>query len=978
MSFKTTLLLIILAPALLCGCTKKRVSPADYVDPFIGTGGHGHTYPGASMPFGMVQLSPDTRLEGWDGCSGYHASDRVIYGFSHTHLSGTGCSDYGDILVMPVSVDVDMKDYGYASSFRPVTEIARPGYYSVELDKYKIRAELTTTLRAGFHRYTFPESEKSKIIIDLKHRDKVLSSGIKVVGKDEIEGYRFSQSWAQNQMVFFVATFSKPFDGFMLYRDDSALAGIDTAGGTNLKAAFHFLTRKGEQILVKVGISAVSTEGARRNLKAEIPGWDFDTIAEKAKSAWNRELGKITVEGGTKDQMTTFYTALYHAMLNPNLYTDADRQYRGRDFKIHPAEGFDYYTLFSLWDTYRAAHPLLTILDEKRTNDFITTFIRQYQEGRMLPVWELSANETGCMIGYHSVPVIWDAWQKGIRKYDARAAFDAMKNSAEQDHLGLKYYRSKGYIPGDREGESVSKTLEYAYDDWCIAGMAQALGISDDAQNYYQRAQYYKNVYDPATGFMRAKMNESWFTPFDPAEVNFNYTEANAWQYSFYVPQDVEGLMRLMGGPERFAAKLDSMFSAGSKTTGREQADITGLIGQYAHGNEPSHHMAYLYCFAGQPWKTQALVHRICKELYLNNRDGLCGNEDCGQMSSWYVLSALGFYPVTPGSGIYIIGTPLFPKTTIHLENGKSFTIKAENVSDKNYYIQSATLNGKPWSKSWIAHRDILKGGEIVFVMGPEPNKSWGTGQTDLPVSSISTGLITPVPSVDAARQTFTDSIIIKLTCPESGTKIFYTLDGSEPKLTSPAYHESLILDKTTTVRAFAGSAGQPESFRIEATFSKIPKDRKIKLNTQYAPQYSGGGEDALINFIHGGENFRTGNWQGYEGVDIDALIDLGQVQEVSKISLGALQDQGSWIFYPVQVEFYLSADGNEFKKAGIVMNDIPDSANGPMTKEFTLNTGNAKARFIRVVAKNRGVCPAWHPGAGQKAWIFADEITVE
>jgi predicted alpha-1,2-mannosidase len=438
MSFRSKIFPIILVPVLIFGCTKKSMTPADYVNPFIGTGGHGHTYPGASLPFGMVQLSPDTRLEGWDGCSGYHASDRVIYGFSHTHLSGTGCLDYGDILVMPVSVDVDMKDYGYASSFRSVTEVARPGYYSVELDKYKIRAELTTTLRAGFHSYTFPESEKSKIIFDLKHRDKVIGSGIRVVSKDEIEGYRCSQSWAQNQMVYFVAKFSKPFDGFTLYKNDSALAGSDTSGGTNLKAAFHFLTVKGEKIMVKVGISAVSTEGARRNLNAEITGWDFDTIAEKARNAWNRELGKITIEGGTKEQLAIFYTALYHAMLNPNLYTDVDRQYRGRDFKVHTADGFDYYTLFSLWDTYRAAHPLLTILDEKRSNDFINTFIRQYQEGGMLPVWELSANETGCMIGYHSVPVIWDAWQKGIRNYDARAAFEAMKHSAEQDHLGLK------------------------------------------------------------------------------------------------------------------------------------------------------------------------------------------------------------------------------------------------------------------------------------------------------------------------------------------------------------------------------------------------------------------------------------------------------------------------------------------------------------------------------------------------------------
>jgi hypothetical protein len=477
---------------------------------------------------------------------------------------------------------------------------------------------------------------------------------------------------------------------------------------------------------------------------------------------------------------------------------------------------------------------------------------------------------------------------------------------------------------------------------------------------------------------MRAKMNETWFTPFDPAEVNFNYTEANAWQYSFYVPQDITGLMNLMGGAEKFAARLDSMFAARPKTSGREQADITGLIGQYAHGNEPSHHMAYLYNFAGEPWKTQALAHKICNDLYLNNRDGLCGNEDCGQMSAWYVFSALGFYPVTPGSGIYIIGTPVFPKATFHLENGKLFTVKAENVSPENFYIQSATLNGKPWKKSWIAHNDIMKGGEISFTMGPQPNKAWGSAKEELPVSSIATGLITPVPSVDAPGQTFTDSITIQLSCPDPGAKIYYTLDGTELKPASALYRDPLILNKTTTVRAYAVTGGRQESYRIEANFSKIPNNRKISLQTAYSPQYSAGGRDALINFIRGGENFRTGNWQGYEGVDLDALIDLGEVQTVSRVSLGALQDQGSWIFFPLQVDVFFSPDGRDYKKAGSVMNDVPESSDGAMVKDFTLDLKKIQTRYLRVVAKNRGTCPPWHPGAGQKAWIFMDEIVIE
>ena len=598
----------------------------EFVNPLVGTGGHGHTYPGASMPFGMVQLSPDTRLEGWDGCSAYYGTDTVIYGFSHTHLNGTGCSDYGDILVMPVTGNVSLANYGYRSGFHPAPsgEEASAGYYKVNLDKYRIQAELTVTKRAGFHRYTFPAADNAGIVIDLKHRDKVLESSLRVISDTEVEGMRVSQAWAQRQIVYFVARFSKPFSSCRINNRDEKIPVGKEITGDSIISCFTFSTIENEKVLLKVGLSAVGFEGARKNLNAEIPGWDFDKTANDASMAWNDELGKIIVAGGTLEQKIIFYTALYHAFLTPNLYMDIDGSYRGRDLKVHQAKGFDYYTVFSLWDTYRAAHPLYTLTEPKRDNDFILTFLRQYEEGGMLPVWELSGNETDCMIGYHAVPVIVDAYLKGIRNFDAGKALEAMKHSAEQDQLGLKYYRFQGFIPGDKESESVSKTLEYCYDDWCIAQMAKSLGKTDDYRTYIQRAQYYKNIFDPSTGFMRAKMNNTWQSPFDPAEVNFNYTEANAWQYSFYVPQDLDGFMGLHGGREKFAEKLDAMFTAGSGTTGRDQSDISGMIGQYAHGNEPSHHMAYLYDYAGQPWKTQELVHRICKEMYTNNRDGLC------------------------------------------------------------------------------------------------------------------------------------------------------------------------------------------------------------------------------------------------------------------------------------------------------------------------------------------------------------------
>jgi len=973
-----TVLLISLITIATSSCKRDSSLLTSYVDPFIGTGGHGHTYPGASLPFGMIQLSPDTRLDGWDGCSGYHAVDSIIYGFSHTHLSGTGCLDYGDILVMPVTGIPGIKNYAYASGFKASTEIAHPGYYKVELEKYHIKVELTASLRAGFHRYTFPESQQSNIIFDLKHRDKVLESGVKVVSDNEIEGFRISQSWAQKQMIYFVAQFSKPFTTYSVFLNDTMVPGKKSVEGTDIKSSFTFRTGNNEQVCVKVGISAVSAESARINLLAEIPGWDFDAIAEAADREWNKELGKITIEGGTRDQKVVFYTALYHALLNPNLYTDYNRQYRGRDLQIHTARDFDYYTLFSLWDTYRAAHPLLTIIDEQRTGDFIETFIHQYTEGGMLPVWELSANETGCMIGYHAVPVIYDAYQKGIRDFDAGKAYEAMKNSAEQDHLGLKYYRSEGYIPGDKEGESVSKTLEYAYDDWCIAEMARELGKKDDYNMYIQRAQYYKNIFDQSTGFMRAKMNGTWFTPFDPAEVNFNYTEANSWQYSLYVPQDIEGVINLSGGKEKFIGKLDEMFTSDSKTTGREQVDISGLIGQYAHGNEPSHHIAYLYNFVSQSWKTQELVHKICKELYSSERDGLCGNEDCGQMSSWFVFSAIGFYPVTPGSGNYIIGTPLFPKVTIHLENGKTFSIIAKHLNNKNFYIQSARLNGVIYPRSYLTHQDIMKGGEIEFEMGPEPEKSWGSGLSDIPVSAITDLPITIVPSVDQGDQTFFDSTVIRLSTPQQGATIFYTLDGKVPSLKSEKYSSPFILKKSTVISAFATLDGKTKSFDVEARFFKIPKNRKIKLNSRYSYQYSGGGANALINYIKGGDNFRTGNWQGYEGVDLDAVIDLGSVQHIRKLSLGCLQDIGSWIFFPTQVEYYLSNDGKLFRKAGNVTNKIPEKTEGAMKMEFALDIWNESAWYVKVIAKNRQICPPWHPGVGGKAWIFVDELTVD
>ena len=928
-----------------------------HVNPFIGTAGHGHTFPGAIVPFGMVQLSPDTRLTGWDGCSGYHYSDSFIHGFSHTHLSGTGISDYGDILLMPG---------GGGSHFKHSNERASPGYYSVKLDN-DILVELTATARVGMHRYTFPRTAEAHVLLDLAHRDKVIDFDHRIVGKSTLVGWRRSQAWAKDQVVYFALEFSQPFTEHR------------TIGVSNLKISFRFDARSGAPLLAKVGISSVDIDGALRNLRTEVNHWDFDKVRSEATAAWNAELSKISVTGGTDAHLTNFYTALYHAMTAPNLFMDVDGRYRGRDFKTHVASGFTNYTVFSLWDTFRAAHPLYTIIDQKRTRDFIKTFLVQYEQGGRLPVWELAANETDTMIGYHAVSVIADAAVKGIDGFDLRKAYQAMRHSAELKHHGLEPYVDKGFIAMEDERESVSKVLEYAYDDWCIAQVARMVGKFSDYTRYNARAQSYKNVFDRNSGFMRPRSNGGWLEPFDPREVTFGFTEANSWQYTFFVPHDITGLIELMGGREKFAGKLDQMFAAESRTTGREQVDITGLIGQYAHGNEPSHHMAYLYNYVGQPWKTQSRVRQIMDEFYKPDPDGLIGNEDCGQMSAWYVLSAAGFYPVTPGSTLYAIGSPLFPEVRFNLENGKGFVVRAVNASERNVYIQSATLNSRPYNKSYIRHGDLMNGGELVFQMGPRPNLLWGSGPGREPFSRIDLPRIVPTPVIQAAGQTFRGRLKINLAGIENqAVNLHYTTDGTEPGFNSPKFVRPFFIDADTTVKAVAITPNLQRSSVVTAKYHRIPHDWKLSLQSSYSSQYTGGGDFALIDGIRGTANWSGGKWQGYQGKDFVAVLDLGAVQTVSKIGVGFLQDVGSWIWMPRRVEIELSIDRRTFGPAYSIANQVSEKQEGVVTKDFVKTISPQMARFVRLRAVNFGKIPAWHPGSGGDAWIFVDEIFVE
>lgn len=939
----------------------QSVSLSSLVDPFIGTGGHGHTFPGATVPFGMVQLSPDTRIDGsWDGCSGYHYSDSIIYGFSHTHLSGTGCSDYGDVMLMPTEGELSYDKDRYSSRFSHSSESAAAGYYSVQLLDDKIQVELTATTRVGLHRYTFQNKGKAHVILDLNHRDKLLEGKVEVLDSKTILVFRRSEAWARDQYVFARIEFSKPFNAH--------------SDRHQQQYNFDFDVKSGEQILVKVALSPVSTDGASLNMSQELTGWDFETIKKNAQEIWEKELSKIEVKSSNNADLKIFYTALYHTMIQPNVAMDVNGNYRGRDNKIHQAKGFTYYSVFSLWDTFRAAHPLYTIIDRKRSLDFIKTFLAQYQDGGRLPVWELSCNETDCMIGYHSVSVIADAAIKGINDFDQDLALQAMVRSATGTSFGIPAYNDHGYLAVEDEHESVSKTLEYAYDDWCIAQMAKLTSKTDVYAEYIKRSQYWKNVFDPQTDFMRPRKNGGWISPFEPREVNNNFTEGNSWQYSFFVPQDITGLIRKMGGPEAFEKKLDELFSANSSTTGRDQADITGLIGQYAHGNEPSHHMAYLYTYVNRAYKTQEKVHRILTQFYTARPDGLIGNEDCGQMSAWYVLSSMGFYQVCPAKDQFAVGYPLFDQVTIHLENGKQFHIQRSGWKPGNDYLAGVEKDGKIL-KNFFTYKDIMNGAGLNFTMTATPVID--------PISTVlsesSEGSIVENPVITAPSRVFKEKIEVQLQDVDKNATIYYTLDNSEPTSTSAKYILPIVLTDGATVKAIAVNQQGEKSFCTTGVFYKMPNNWSVSISSVPNPQYTAGGPDGIIDGIHGDKNWRKGDWQGYQSQDFVCVIDLGKETTISEIDAGFLQDTRSWIIFPTEVSASVSSDGKIYQYFQKQVNTVPAKDEQVQVQNMVLKaTSPVKARYIQLTALNFGKLPEWHQGAGGDAFIFVDEIGVK
>ncbi|MBI2259343.1 MAG: glycoside hydrolase family 92 protein [Flavobacteriia bacterium] len=949
--------------------TYKNLDLTTYVNPFIGTGGHGHTFPGASAPFGMIQLSPDTRYQGWDACSGYHYSDSTIFGFSHTHLSGTGVEDLCDLLLVPQTGKANpnpqyIDKNGYINYFSHSKEKASPGYYEVELKNPRIKVKLTVSERAGFHEYLFLDSNIHKIIlIDLEHKDRLLSSELKIVNAKEIQGNRISNSWAKKQHFYFYLMCNEEFKTSFYGKNKLAL----------------IFPKHVQTVQIKVGISAVDEIGAKSNLISEIPDFDFEKRKNLTKELWNKELHKIEVNGKDEEAKTIFYSALYHSFLCPIQFSDVDGRYRGNDEKIYQDISKRRYSIFSIWDTYRSTHPLFNLIQTKRSADFIQTLLDIYKETNDLPVWELWGNETECMIGYHSSSLILDAYRKHIPIKNPSFALEAMVKTSKDNNYGKNFYRKNGFIDSNKEAESVSKTLEYTYDDWCISQFAKDIKRNDVFREYRSSSYSFVNLLHPKSHFMQARNGALWTSNFRPSEVNFNFTEANSWQYSLATPHALSSHIQLLGGKDSLEAFLDRLFSARQDLEGRQQADITGLIGQYAHGNEPSHHVAYLYNYTNSPYKTQEKIHQIMKEMYQNNPDGLSGNEDCGQMSSWFVFSSLGFYPVCPGSTTYSLGRPLFENAKIQLENGKKFQIIYENNNESNKYIQSIFLNDIKYEQLFIEHDSIIKGGKLLIKMGNQANESLKNWKNELIEDPFFDSII-PLAFVDVENKLFVDSMVAKIQIlPLKGLTAKYTLDGSEPDFSSLDYKQNIKLTSKTKLKIKSFRYGKPSYLpSVETEFTPLNNNWELNLKTEYANSYRASGDNALIDKERGGIDFRSGAWQGYEQVNCRGEITLKEAKSAQKIIFSCLQDQKSWIFFPKEIQVEVEYENGE-KESLILKNTEPPLKDGARIKEFVLETKvDNKIKKISFDLFNISNCPKGHLSEGEKAWLFVDEIFIE
>lgn len=976
--------------------------PVDMVNVFIGTGGHGHTFPGAVLPFGMVQLSPDQRLQGWDWCSGYHYSDSTIMGFSHTHLSGTGASDLGDILFMPYLGPVfanpgppENPATGYRSAFTHEKEQAEPGYYSVLLLDDSIHVELTVTDRCGFQRYTFPHSDSARLIIDLSHgiSDEPIHTMIRIVDNQTIMGSRRSRGWAQDHIIFFYARFSAPFVDWTPAEGEQIMDRRMEINGTKSKMILRFDTRKENTLLIKTGISAVDVEGARNNLIREIPGWDFDSVRYAAREKWNRMLSRVQIADTTQpEKKTIFYTALYHSLIHPSLFSDADGRYRGMDGKIYQ-DSVEYYTIFSLWDTFRAAHPLYHFLYPEYNRKFVISLLKKYREFGKLPMWELHSNDTYCMTGNHAIPVIAEemlyssSWSEEWKKL----ALEAVVRTSLINDRGMYLYRKYGFVPSDAETDAVTKTLEYAYDDYAVYRLADIMGETDLAGYFLQRSSHPFRLFDEKTGFFRGRNQTGlWVDPFDPIRPSgwgtSDYTEGNAWQYLWFIPHDIPSLIKKLGGQRKFAEKLDQFLSTHFSDNYYIPSDISGLIGLYAHGNEPVHHVAYLYNYAGQPVKTQRLVRLIMDSLYTAGTDGYPGNEDCGQMSAWFVFSALGFYPVDPVAPYYLIGTPLFDSVTVFIPGEKPLTITARRESGGSMYIRRVERNEREYPFVFLNKSELKKGGKLEFDLTDQPAGSWGTKMNSLPPEMVHSVPSIPsfkplfLPYEESGKLSFLNEKTIRLRCETPGARIVYS---ESPDFQSfQIYQEPLRLtsSKTLHVRSELDSkksrvialSFHREIFR-ESVQQEFPRWMKPPV---FHHKYQAGGKYALLDGHFGGPRFTDGKWQGIYGNDLDVIIDLGKEFLIDSVSVRFLKNHGSWIFLPVEV---IMEGGTSPDSLSLLYQEhLPEPAGYEADEIRTFSTPvRKKIRFVRLLAVNPAICPPWHSGAGNQAFMFVDEISI-
>ncbi|MDX2250360.1 MAG: GH92 family glycosyl hydrolase [Bacteroidia bacterium] len=1011
---KNNFVKIILAWLVVCftfGCkdTSSSKQLTGYVNPLLGTlsepaFSHGNTYPSISLPWAMTAWTPQTGEFGWI----YTYQSQKIQGIRATHQPSPWMGDYGQFSLMPMTGTLKTGDEERASAFKHENEKSTPFYYSVHLDDYDIRVEVTPTLRAASLRFTYPDTQNAFLLLDMS-----AAEGNVTIDPENrtISGFTRINSGGvpENFACYFVARFDKPFEKYGVWQGEEIWEGEKKHLGVNSGAYLRFATQRGNQVNVQIGTSFISIRQAQQNLDQEIGTQSFEAVRDLAQQTWEKELSRIEIEGGTEAQLTTFYTAYYRLLNFPRVWYESDSL--GNSYHFSPYDGQVHpgvmYTDNGFWDTFRAVFPFFSLMYPERDAEIIQGLINSYKEGDWFPKWT-SPGYRDVMIGTHTASVIADAYNKGIRNFEIETAFEGMIKDGlahggpgGKGRRGNDYYTQIGYVPSDKVGEATARTLEFAYGDFCIGQMAAALG-KNEVRDYFYRSSYnYRNVYDPTVGFMRGKLADgSWRPDFSPIEWGGPFTEGSSWHYSWSVMQNPRGLIELMGGDSLFADKLDRLFATPPDfqvgSYGNEIHEMTemvkGNMGQYAHGNQPVHHLIYLYNYARQPWKTQYWTREVLNRLYGPGPDGLCGDEDNGQMSAWYIFSALGFYPVCPGVPQYVMGAPLFKKVTLHLPQEKTLTISAAENSDENRYVQKVWLNGKETDRNWFDHNDLSAGGEIVFDMGNQPNRVRGISDESLPFSlqnefPLENILDKPVvtPSIKPTVETplisnhpvhFREKFSVTLSCPTPGAELRYSLDGSSP-LQGQIAAEPVEITSSATLRVIAVKDGFYKSPEVSKSFIQLPNEFTVSLKNQPHEHYPAGGGLSLIDGVNGSSNFHDGKWLGFEGNDLEAEIDLKESRPVKKIAIHLMENQGSWIFFPQEIQFYVSENGRDYNLVGKVMPEIVQK-NGSAIRAFSVDYNGKNISHLCIIARNTGIAPDWHSASGGKVWLFADEIEIE